>query len=84
MIIEICNDEIGKQGLRNAIADGWFMIWTPEKIKSAFAAGHGTMKDFERYKKDNSPKYCRIIDIEEAELAEIFPRLYEFYGAEVF
>lgn len=78
MIIEICNDEIRKQGLKNAIADGWFTIWTPERIKHAFNYGNGTMKDFERYKKDNSPRYCLIKEIDTAVLAEIFPRLYEF------
>ena len=78
MIIEICNDEIRKQGLRGAIADGWFNIWTPERIKGAFNYGKGTMKDFERYKKDNCPRFCRIIEIEQADLEKIFPRLYEF------
>lgn len=78
LIIEVCNDEIRRQGLKNAIADGWFTIWTAERIKGAFSAGHGTIKDFERYKKDNSPRYCRILEIEQAELEKIFPRLYEF------
>lgn len=78
MIIEVCNDEINKQGLKKAIADGWFTIWTPERIKNAFNFGNGTMKDFDRYRKDNSPRYCKIIEIEQAELERIFPRLYEF------
>ena len=77
MIIEVCKKEVERQGLKNAIADGWFMVWTMEKIKNAFAAGHGTMKDFERSRKENSPKYCIIIDIDETELADIYPRLYE-------
>lgn len=56
MIIEIdrkilrneCNGSIKK-----AIADKWYMVWDNDRIKRAFRNGHGTIKDFERYKQDN-------------------------------
>lgn len=55
MIIEIdrkilrneCNGSIKK-----AIAGKWYMVWDNNRIKRAFY-GHGTIKDFERYKQDN-------------------------------
>ena len=75
MIIEICNQAIKETGLKQAIKDGYFMIWDADRIKRAFSNGHGTMKDFERYEKDNSPKYCRIIDIDYNYLKTLYPAL---------
>lgn len=71
--IEICNDAIRKTGIKGAISDGWFNVWTPERIKGAFSFGHGTMKDFDRFRRDNSPRYCTIIEIEEADLERLYP-----------
>lgn len=65
MILEIdrsilkreCNNSIKK-----AINTGYYMEWTQERIKNAFAFGHGTIKDFERYKRDNK-QFCIWIEI---------------------
>ena len=56
MIIEIdkkilkteCNNNI-----EIALKDGWFLDWNPERVKSAFAFGKGTIKDLNRYINDN-------------------------------
>ena len=73
MIIEICNQAIRETGIKQAIKDGFFMIWDEARIKSAFSFGRGTMEDFNRYKKDNSPRYCTIIDIDQKELEALYP-----------
>lgn len=73
MYIEICNDAIRKTNTRQAIKDGYFMIWDNGRIQRAFRNGHGTMQDFNRYRKDNSPKYCTIIEISETELNNLYP-----------
>lgn len=73
VIIEICIAEARKTGINQAIKNGWFNVWTPERIKGAFSAGHGTMADFERYKKDNNNRYCIIKEMEASKLAELYP-----------
>lgn len=40
--------------IKKAIAGGAYTVWTPERIKGAFAFGTGTMADFERYKRNNA------------------------------
>ena len=50
-----------------AIREGNYNIWTPERIKSAFSFGNGTLKDFNRYRADNAPRYCKIEEITRAE-----------------
>lgn len=56
MIYEIDRSILKKEcngSIKKAITDGWYMIWDAEKIRHAFNYGHGTIKDFERYKRDN-------------------------------
>lgn len=38
---------------KDAISDGGYEAWNPARIKAAFSHGNGTMKDFNRYCKDN-------------------------------
>ena len=62
MIIELYKPWVKKCGsLKEAIRRGWYIEWTPEKIKAAFNFGNGTKKDFERYKKENI-KYCLFLE----------------------
>ena len=73
VIIEICITEARKTGINQAIKNGWFTVWTPERIKNAFNFGHGTIADFERYKKDNNNRYCIIKEMEANKLSELYP-----------
>lgn len=75
MYIEICNDAIRKTNTRQAIKGGYFTTWDADRIRRAFNNGHGTLQDFKRYRKDNSPKYCTIIEISDTDLN----RLYQTY-----
>ena len=34
--------------------DGLFMIWNENNLKNAFSNGHGTIKDLERFTRDNA------------------------------
>lgn len=48
--------EISKQGSKKAneaIDKGNYNKWNESRIRRAFNFGNGTMKDFERYMKDN-------------------------------
>ena len=72
IIIEISRKEARKTSVKQAIKDGYFMIWTPEKIKNAFRAGHGTIKDFNRYKNDNKP-YIIVKEYTPQELQALTP-----------
>lgn len=56
---------------QDAIKKGFYNIWTPERIKSAFNFGNGTIKDFYRYRKDNAPKYCKIEEISKEDAAQL-------------
>ena len=47
---------------QNAINDGFFNIWTEERIKNAFNNGNGTETDLKRYMNDNK-HYCVFVRI---------------------
>lgn len=47
---------------QKAIADGYFLEWTKERIKNAFNNGNGTDADLKRYMKDNK-QYCVFVRI---------------------
>lgn len=61
--------EVGKDGIAKfgsieaAIAEGWYMDWNNNRIKGAFAFGHGTEKDLMQYVKINKP-YLVFLDME--------------------
>ena len=69
MIIEVCkkNDPYLKQHYHNnplemvQAMDG--LLWTPDRIKSAFSFGNGTEKDLREYM-DNNRKFCAFYDID--------------------
>ena len=75
MYIEIDNRQARKTSVKQAIKNGFFMVWTPERIRGAFSNGRGTLADFERYKSDNKP-YCTIIELTAAELARLYPEYF--------
>lgn len=43
-----------KNAERASLANGFFMVWTEKNVKNAFSFGNGTMKDFNRFAKDNA------------------------------
>ena len=47
---------------QKAIADGYFIKWTEERIKNAFNNGNGTKADLKRYMKDNK-QYCVFVRV---------------------
>jgi hypothetical protein len=49
-----------KKNARNSFLNGDFFTWTAENLKSAFAFGNGTMKDFSRYSRDNAGNSTHI------------------------
>ena len=53
-----------KKTIQKQYDDGWFLCWTPERIKSAFNSGNGTIKDLKRYQKNNT-QYCTFIFLKE-------------------
>jgi len=60
MIIDIYKPTLRTEyggSVKNAIAAGAYTVWTPERIKGAFAFSAGTMADFERYKRNNSDMF---------------------------
>ena len=69
MIIEVSiqNESFYKGGINQAIKDGYFNVWTDERIKKAFNFGNGTKKDFNRYKEANK-SYCKILEMDEKDL----------------
>lgn len=69
MIIEVSiqNESFYKGGINQAIKDGYFNVWTDERIKKAFNFGNGTKADFNRYKEDNK-SYCKILEVDEKNL----------------
>ena len=73
VIIEICLPEAHINGVNNTIKARLFNIWTAERIKGAFNYGNGSMKDFNRYKKDNNNRYCLIKEIEKDTLLKLYP-----------
>lgn len=47
----------GKKGTeKKTLESGFFMVWTEKNVKSAFAFGNGTMKDFKRFAADRTKK----------------------------
>lgn len=70
MIIEVSiqNESYYKGGISQSIKDGYFSVWTNERIKNAFNFGNGTASDFEEYKKNNHKRYCYIMEVNESEL----------------
>ena len=67
MLCEISKDILNRmyggdtpEALQKAIADGYFLIWTKERIKNAFNFGEGTEADLKRYMKDNK-QYCIFV-----------------------
>ena len=40
--------------------EGWFLCWTPKRIKGAFNFGNGTIKDLKNHANLNR-QYCTII-----------------------
>lgn len=58
---EVNKKYIARYGtIEKAIEEGYFIDWTPERIKAAFNAGNGTMKDFKRYMNDNK-QFCKYL-----------------------
>lgn len=50
MIIEIYKQRAQECGsIENAIKEGYFIEWTPERIKGAFNFGRGTEKDLKSW-----------------------------------
>lgn len=47
---------------QKAIADGYFLEWTKERIKNAFNNGNGTDADLKRYMRDNK-QYCVFVRV---------------------
>ena len=43
----------GKKTARKKFIEGDFFTWTEENLKSAFQCGNGTIKDLQRFIKDN-------------------------------
>lgn len=70
MIIEVSmqNESFYNGGIKQAIKDGYFSVWTSERIKNTFNFGNGAKSDFEEYRKNNHKKYCYIIEVNESEL----------------
>ena len=50
------------KSIAEAERTGDYNTWNADRIRRAFQNGHGTMKDFMRYAKDNRP-YCNIFEI---------------------
>lgn len=48
----ILRDDCGGD-IKKAIADGWYLEWTPERIKHAFNFGNGTIADLKKHMKMN-------------------------------
>ena len=62
MTIEIYRENIVKYGsIENAIKEGFYTVWTQDKIRKAFNFGNGTQKDFERHK-DNNKTLCVFME----------------------
>lgn len=63
MFIEIYKPWIKKHGtVEETIRKGWYIEWTPERIKGAFNFGNGTKKDFKRYRTENK-KLCLFLEV---------------------
>jgi hypothetical protein len=63
MIIEIYKPYIKIDGsIEKVIENGFFIEWTPERIKNAFNFGNGTIKDFRRYMNDNKDR-CLFLEV---------------------
>ena len=49
-----------KRIARKIFIDGWFITWNENSVKNAFAGGRGTIKDFERFARDNAGNSTHI------------------------
>jgi hypothetical protein len=79
-----------KKTARQKFIDGEFFTWTDENLKSAFSFCHGTIKDLQRFIKDNinnttviytdSLKYVdtnKVSDIDRETLIDTFYKWHE-------
>ena len=63
MIIEIYKPYIKLDGsIEKVIENGFFIEWTPERIKNAFNFGNGTEKDFKKYIQNNK-NLCLFLEV---------------------
>ena len=63
MVIEVYRKNINQFGtVEKAIAEGYFIDWTVDRIREAFNNGNGTERDLKRYM-DNNSHLCRFITI---------------------
>ena len=63
MIIEIYKPWIKIDGsVEETMRKGFYIEWTPERIKSAFNFGNGTEKDLKRYMNDNKNN-CLFLEV---------------------
>ena len=63
MIIEIYKPYIKLDGsIEKVIENGFFIEWTPERIKNAFNFGNGTEKDFKIYIQNNK-NLCLFLEV---------------------
>lgn len=63
MIIELYKPWVKKCGsIKEAMHRGWYITWTPEKIKAAFNNGAGSKKDLKNYMKNNK-KLCYFLEV---------------------
>lgn len=54
MITEVNKRYVKQYGtIERAIAEGYSIDWTPERINNTFNFGNGTMKDLKRYMNEN-------------------------------
>lgn len=64
IVYEVDKSDIKKYGLDGCIQRKEYTVWTQERIRGAFNFGHGTLKDFLRYQRDNG-RYAVFMDGEE-------------------
>ena len=63
MIIEFYKPWLKECGsVKEAMRRGWFITWTPERIKGAFNNGNGTKKDLKKYM-DNNKALCYFMEV---------------------
>ena len=63
MIIEIYKPLLKKCGsVKEAMLQGYYIEWTPERIKGAFNFGNGTKKDLKNYM-DNNKELCYFMEV---------------------
>lgn len=63
MIIEIYKPYIKLDGsIEKVIENGFFIEWTPERIKNAFNFGNGTEKDLKKHIQNNK-NLCLFLEV---------------------